>query len=337
MNCRLSFGVLALFFLSAIAFAAEDKKEEAKAPAPGSIAGAAPILEEGAKDAGVKPETYWLGVECGPVPKMLQVHLGLPENQGLLITQVVLDGPAAKAGLVASDILMAAGEKKLAHPADLVEAVNQAKGKPLALELIHAGKTKYLRVTPELRPQLAPEGPAGQAVDESWRQIEQWIQKMRPGGAMPPMPLGQDLNALKDTLKFRFLGPGAILSQSGATAAMALPGNLSISISKTGNLPAQIVVKRDNQQWEVTEKELDKLPADIRPHVERMLSGISISGASTIFDFGPNLAPPPKPTIKKPQRGPAGPTMDQRLEKLNRQVEEMRKQLDTLKKAEAKP
>jgi hypothetical protein len=46
---------------------------------------------------------------------------------------------------------------------------------------------------------------------------------------------------------------------------------MSVVISKEGDQPAKIVVKRGDDKWELTEKELNKLPADIRPHVERML------------------------------------------------------------------
>ena len=50
-----------------------------------------------------------------------------------------------------------------------------------------------------------------------------------------------------------------------------MPANLSIAITKVGEQPANIVVQRDKDEWKVTEKTLDKLPADVRPFVERML------------------------------------------------------------------
>ena len=40
---------------------------------------------------------YWLGLVVGPVRDTLRTHLGLPEDQGLLVLQVVDDSPAQKA------------------------------------------------------------------------------------------------------------------------------------------------------------------------------------------------------------------------------------------------
>jgi len=59
---------------------------------------------------------------------------------------------------------------------------------------------------------------------------------------------------------------------SSATSGK-LPENISIQINKSGEEPAKIKVTRDGKSWEVTEKELGKLPEDIRPHIKRMLSG----------------------------------------------------------------
>ena len=56
---------------------------------------------------------------------------------------------------------------------------------------------------------------------------------------------------------------------------------MSIVISKEGDQPAKIVVKRGDEKWEVTEKELDKLPADVRPHVEHMFGHGGLIGASS--------------------------------------------------------
>ncbi|MBN2580388.1 MAG: PDZ domain-containing protein [Pirellulales bacterium] len=359
MHYRYFFGTMITLYLAALACSAE-KKDETTTPPPGSIAGAVP-LEEGAKTEGVKnpdvkldtvrPASYWLGVECGPLPKVLQMHLNLTERQGLLLSNVVLDGPAAKAGLVAGDILLTADGKKMESPADLLEVVSQADGKPIALELIHAGKPKNLRVAPEPRPQAAEEEPLPPALDEDWQQIQQWMQRMRPGGLPAANPPGPDLNALQ----FRFFGPGAILSQQGAAAAMALPGNLSISINKTGDQPARIVVQKGDQKWEVTEKELNKLPADIRPHVERMLSGVTIRSVPDVFNFGPHVAPPPaaaRPPAKAPAMGPLNRQFQRQMEDMNRQmdairkkydaemrqhVEELQKQLDAMEKQEKHP
>ena len=45
-----------------------------------------------------------------------------------------------------------------------------------------------------------------------------------------------------------------------------------MTIIKKGSEPALITVKKGEQSWEITDKELDKLPADVRKHVEPMLA-----------------------------------------------------------------
>lgn len=61
-------------------------------------------------------------------------------------------------------------------------------------------------------------------------------------------------------------------TSSGTSATARLPDDVSISITRTGSDPARITVKNKEQSWEITEKELDKLPADLRKHVESLLS-----------------------------------------------------------------
>ncbi len=59
-------------------------------------------------------------------------------------------------------------------------------------------------------------------------------------------------------------------------AAMKLPDDLSITVSRTGDKPAQIKVKKGDKTWEVTDKEINKLPEDVRMY----LNGPAILGNS---------------------------------------------------------
>src|SRR5262249_41452294 len=53
-----------------------------------------------------------------------------------------------------------------------------------------------------------------------------------------------------------------------------LPDNVTISIVRHGKDPANITVTRGDQKWDTTEKDLDKLPEDLRPHIQRMIGGL---------------------------------------------------------------
>ena len=82
----------------------------------------------------------------------LRAQLNLPERQGLLVGVVVPGSPAAAAGIAQHDVLMRVGDKPLAEPRDLVEAVQAAKGGKLKIELIRGGKPKTIEVAPAKRP-----------------------------------------------------------------------------------------------------------------------------------------------------------------------------------------
>jgi hypothetical protein len=59
----------------------------------------------------------------------------------------------------------------------------------------------------------------------------------------------------------------------GNVAPGPLPDNVSVSVSRSGNKPAKISVSRGDEKWDLTDQELNKLPDDLRPFVERMLGG----------------------------------------------------------------
>jgi hypothetical protein len=259
---------------------------------------------------------HWIGVECAPVPPPLRAQVDLPEGQGLLVGQVVPESPAAKAGIQQYDVLVKADGKPLAGIEDLVGAVDAAKDKQLTIELVRGGKTHEIHVQPEKRPEGILPGPPPQTPNEAFRKLlEPWTWQ---GGRQP--------------WRLRLWGPGAILPPH-AKIGPPMPGNMSVTISKKGDKPARIVVKRGNQKWEVTEDQLDKLPPDVRGHVERMLG-------RTILDWGDanrssdfELVPEQVPDWGVlPERG-----LHQRLEEMNRRIEQLRKSIDQLREERPRP
>jgi len=287
-----------------------------------------------------QPGEYWIGVEAGEVPEALRAHTTLPKDRGLLVEQVYPDSPAAKAKIARHDVLLQAGDKPLRQLSDLVEAVQAAQGKKLVLEAVRAGKTIKLEVTPEKRPKhLAPHTVWGWGGDISMEDMKKWIEGMKPWPGGPAM-------------RFRLFHPGAILPP-GAIVSPPLPGNMTVVITKQGDQPAKIQVQRDGEKWELTEKELDKLPADIRPHVQRMLgwgAGPWLSGAWV--DFVPAPGAPPKPEQKprvefkpaKPMKhsdrqvkeaAAVPPELEKRLDELDQRLQKLQKSVDELRTRQA--
>ncbi len=72
------------------------------------------------------PSQWWIGVQCRVADPALREQLGLEENVGLLVEEVVPNSPAAQAELRRYDVLAKAGEKDLRSVEDLVGAINAA-------------------------------------------------------------------------------------------------------------------------------------------------------------------------------------------------------------------
>ena len=269
---------------------------------------------------------YWLGLGCSPAPAALRAQLGLPEDLGVLVGQVVPDSPAAKAEIKQHDVLVKAGEKPLKDVPDLIDAVGAAKDKELSIELIRGGKRMEIKVVPAKQPEVAPPGGTPHEALEKWleglrrpgakvdeatkRALERYLERLKSG------------EALKGPMQWRFFGPGAILPPE---ARPPLPGNMSINISKQGDQPAKITVKQGDQKWEVTEEQLDKLPENVRPHVERMLGRVVGGPEGRVFRF--DFVPDWERTPPSPSEG----RLEKRLEEMNKRIEQLRKSIEELR------
>jgi membrane-associated protease RseP (regulator of RpoE activity) len=92
--------------------------------------------------------TFWIGVQVAALEPALRSHLAVPEDRGLLATEVVADSPAAKAGLRANDILLTMAGTPLRDQSVLIEAVQRIAEKPAAIEIIREGARQTIEVTP---------------------------------------------------------------------------------------------------------------------------------------------------------------------------------------------
>jgi hypothetical protein len=293
-----------------------DSPEEATEAPPTHLLGDS--LQDAAQAPAMHTSDYWIGLECVPVEPALRAQLGLAEHEGVMVASVMPESPAARAGVKPYDVLVKAGDKPIQNIRNLVEAVDQSKEKPLGLELFRGGKSQKIELTPAKRPSESAEVGEEHATrpgGSEWDQMRKWIEKTHPGAAgQPPM-------------RFFFYRPGVILPPGANT--QALPENLSITITRSGKQPAKITVTRDKDHWEVTENELDKLPADVRSHVERLLGG----GPNATFGLfrgeagapGAPLAAVPLPEVRPDVR------LEKRLEVLERRLEQMHETLDELR------
>jgi serine protease Do len=97
--------------------------------------------------SGGKVSRGWLGVVIQEVTADLAESFGLDRPRGALVAQVQEDGPARKAGLQASDVILTFNGKEVESSSDLPRMVGLAKpGSSIPLEVWRKGKIQRLSV-----------------------------------------------------------------------------------------------------------------------------------------------------------------------------------------------
>lgn len=105
----------------------------------------------------------WLGVHMDALNGQLGEYFGVEDGAGVLVTEVVADSPAAKAGLRAGDVIVKAGDTGIASPDALHKAMAGTKpGEDLDLQVLRKGSRQKVTATLGKMPQdaLAGEGVA---------------------------------------------------------------------------------------------------------------------------------------------------------------------------------
>jgi S1-C subfamily serine protease len=96
----------------------------------------------------------WVGVavQRAAIPRRQALAAGLSQDTGVLITHIEPDSPAAVAGLLDGDVVVAAGDRRIAGADDLIRALDwKSLEAPLALALLRRGRLEHATVTPKER------------------------------------------------------------------------------------------------------------------------------------------------------------------------------------------
>lgn len=193
-----------------------------------------------------QPGRYWVGLHCVEVDAALLSQLKLPANNGIVIRKVFDKTPAAKSGLEVHDLLLKAGAVKLKSVANLIQAVKQAETKTLTFEVVRKGKTLKIDVTPSERP-------------------KEFRVDVESNGLARKVRLA-DPRLQRHTLKLLGVGPGIVINRHTK--------ELRIGVTKTGKGPVKITVSKDGKTWTATDKDIDRLPEEIRKTVREHLKNI---------------------------------------------------------------
>jgi len=91
-----------------------------------------------------------LGVYVEDIGGGLAEYFEVPDKKGVLVEDVVEDGPADKAGIKAGDVIIRIGENRIVDTASLVKAIARTEsGEPTIIGLVRRGRTMEVTATIE--------------------------------------------------------------------------------------------------------------------------------------------------------------------------------------------
>ena len=89
-----------------------------------------------------------IGVSTMELTKQLADYFGITGGKGVLVTAVTDNGPAAKAGVRAGDVITAIDGEAVDSPGDITRAINRKKEGDVTLTIIRNKSQQTIRVTP---------------------------------------------------------------------------------------------------------------------------------------------------------------------------------------------
>jgi len=90
-----------------------------------------------------------IGITTTELTKQLADFFGIAEGRGVLVTSVTEDGPAAKAGVKAGDVITAVDGERVDGTGDISDIVNRKKEGDVSLTIVRNKSQLTLRVTPK--------------------------------------------------------------------------------------------------------------------------------------------------------------------------------------------
>ena len=89
-----------------------------------------------------------IGVSTMVLTKQLADYFGITGGKGVLVTSVTEDGPAAKAGVRAGDVITAVDGEAIDSPGDISRVINRKKEGDITLTVIRNKSQQTIHVTP---------------------------------------------------------------------------------------------------------------------------------------------------------------------------------------------
>ena len=125
----------------------------------------------------------WLGVYSQELTPELRDAIGFDGDQGVLVSRVVSDSPAEKAGLEKGDVILSVGSRRVESPSDLQDAIGEKQaGDFVTLNVFRDGERRTLTAQLGERPETmeTPAPPAAPRAPRAPRAPEAPNAPMQP-------------------------------------------------------------------------------------------------------------------------------------------------------------
>ncbi|MFN3680957.1 MAG: DegQ family serine endoprotease [Nitrospira sp.] len=187
----------------------------------------------------------WLGVSIQELTPELASQFGIPDTKGVLVSDVVDDSPAQKAGFERGDVIVEYDGKPMDSPTHLRNAVAQtAVGKKVTIKIIRDKKPKTIELTIAEQPKsMSQSGDEGEG------------EGVTPSGVLS----GIDVRELNDELASRY---GIKSGERGVIVVRVRPGSVA---EELGVREGDIILEVNRQtvtSLRSYEKIVSKLPKD---------------------------------------------------------------------------
>jgi membrane-associated protease RseP (regulator of RpoE activity) len=264
-------------------------------PAFGAEAASAPAIEQRAQ--------RWFGVAVENIPPSIAKLLKLKPGQGLMVSAVLPNSPAQRAGLRTDDLLIEINDKPLTTQQDLYRAANPKEAAkavaPSRLTYIREGDRQTVEITSAPRPAEmiffdTQDKPNAMPVRNY----------VIPNGNGAQVGTGIRINlANSDPSDFSVNSIQQMVSK-GQTVILSQETDIA------GNVKRTITV--DKTVYTVDPQNLEALPEDLRPLAERLVNG------------------PAKPSIATRNAPQTAASLEQRVKELEEKNALLTKRLEQL-------
>ncbi len=284
-----------------------------------------------------------IGATFVAIDNTLRSQLQIPADRGVVVTRIVKKGPFDKAGLKVDDILLSAGDKPIGKQAEFETIVRESKQKKLKISLIRDGKRQSVDL---------PIEPMKATLRNYAHTNLAWLTTVHGTGdyfiGVNVVPVGRTLRAHLRLLK----GLGVVVTNvvKGSPAMKAglrkhdvlltiddkpigTLNDLRKAITASSGKPLSIKLVRNGKQQAVQvtpERRRDVTVTRLQHLAElRFTRDVTVTGLQHLAELRqlPAVATPPI-TPSLPTRDLAGT-----LDRLNRQLNELQKSVDELRKS----